>query len=168
MERFTIKLPPHHVRRYTDEQLHAASLLRDIPLFSEIPAHHLRELARTARYLTFPAGAVIIREGEFEADLHVICAGRVDVVRGAERGDQVVLASLGPGEYFGELSLFDTGPRSATVVATERTETVVVGHFAMLRLVQVHPELALSLLRTLCQRLRRANELLEHAARRSR
>jgi CRP/FNR family transcriptional regulator, cyclic AMP receptor protein len=165
MPRITIELPPHHARWYTDEQIQAAALLRDVPLLGEVPVHHLRELARTARYAIFPAGEAIVREGEFGATLYVIRSGQVDVVRGADGVEPVVLATLGPGEFFGELSVFDTGPRSATVVAREETDTIVIGHAALLRLVQRHPELGVALLRTLCRRLRTANDLLEQATR---
>ena len=165
MAQSTIKFQPHRARWYTEEQIHAHSLLRDVPLFSEVPAHHLRELARTAQYLSFPAGETIIREGEFGATLYVIRSGRVDVVRDSGRSSGVVLASLGPGEFFGELSLFDAGPRSATVVATEDTETVVLSHAGVLQLVKRHPEVATALLKSLSRRLRTADNLLENATR---
>lgn len=130
------------------------SLLESIPLFRSVPLHHLRELSRFARTETFATGEVIVRMGEPGWTLYVVRAGRVRVVRDQPGGGTVTLAVLGPGEFFGELSIFDGEKRSATVIAEEDTETVTLGRFDIVRVVSHDPQIALSLLKSLSGRLR--------------
>jgi CRP/FNR family cyclic AMP-dependent transcriptional regulator len=130
------------------------SLLEGIPLFSGVPLHHLRELSRFARTETFAAGDTIVRMGEPGWTLYVVRSGSVRVVREQANGATVTLAVLGPGEFFGELSIFDGENRSATVIADEDTETVTLGRFDIVRLVSHNPQIGLSLLKSLSGRLR--------------
>lgn len=130
------------------------SLLKGIPLFSGVPLHHLRELSRFARTETFAAGETIVRMGEPGWTLYVVRSGRVRVVRDQPSGATVTLAVLGPGEFFGELSIFDGEKRSATVIAAEDTETVTLGRFDIVRVVSHNPQIGLSLLKSLSGRLR--------------
>jgi CRP/FNR family transcriptional regulator/CRP/FNR family cyclic AMP-dependent transcriptional regulator len=135
----------------------AQVLFRDVPLFKAVPSHHLRQLARLAHRRRFSVGEVIIRMGELGTTMYVIHSGRVEVVRARPSGN-VILATLGPGEFFGELAIFDGEPRSATVVAVEETEAVSLDHLDIVRAVNHSPELALSLLKGLCARVRAANQ----------
>ena len=151
--------PSHRIVQH-DHQTRAASLLRQVAFFREVPPHHLRELARFAQVESFAAGDEIIRAGELGSTMYVICSGRVNVVRERAVGDPVVLASLGPGEVFGELSIFDSETRSATVVATEDSELLTLGRIDLVRVVDRNPALALSLLKSLSARLRAANDRL--------
>jgi CRP-like cAMP-binding protein len=154
--------PTHHV--LPDEvRLRAQSLLEGVPLFSEVPLHHLRELARYARTETFAAGEVIVRMGDPGSTMYVVRTGRVSVVREQATGGEVALATLGPGEFFGELSIFDGEKRSATVVATEDTSTVTLGRFDLVRVVSGNPQIGLSLLKSLSARLRAADDRLAGA-----
>lgn len=130
------------------------SLLEGIPLFSGVPLHHLRELSRFARTESFAAGETIVRMGEPGWTLYVVRSGRVRVVRDVANGSTVTLAVLGPGEFFGELSIFDGEKRSATVIADEDTETVTLGRFDIVRVVSHNPQIGLSLLKSLSERLR--------------
>ena len=130
------------------------SLLEGIPLFSGVPLHHLRELSRFARTESFAAGETIVRRGEPGWTLYVVRSGRVRVVRDVANGSTVTLAVLGPGEFFGELSIFDGEKRSATVIADEDTETVTLGRFDIVRVVSHNPQIGLSLLKSLSERLR--------------
>ncbi len=153
-------LPAHPIDP-SREQLRAEALLSDIPLFSEVAPRRLRDIALIARRETFRAGETIVRMGEPGSTMYVLHSGRVNVVR--ERGDwAVVLASLGPGEFFGELALFDRQPRSATVVVAEDAETLSLDRTAMLRILKLYPEVAAAILSTLCARLRIADNLLEN------
>ena len=92
--------------------------------------------------------------------MYVVRSGRVDVVRETPTGEVLRLATLGPGEFFGELSLFDSETRSATVVAVEDTELLTLGRVDVVRSVSHNPELALSLLKSLSARLRAADDRL--------
>jgi CRP/FNR family transcriptional regulator/CRP/FNR family cyclic AMP-dependent transcriptional regulator len=146
-----------------ETRLRAQSLLEGIPLFSEVPLHHLRELARFARSETFAPGEVIVRMGEPGSTLYVIRTGRVNVVREQSSGASVVLATFGPGEFFGELSIFDGERRSATVIAVEETATVTLGRFDVVRVVSHNPQIGLSLLKSLSARLRATDDRLVDA-----
>ena len=154
--------PTHPVVQDEDHR-RAQSMLRGIPLFSEVPPHHLRELAQRAHIETFAAGQGIIGMGEYGSTMYVIRSGRVQVVRDGPGPDPIVLATLGPGEYFGELSIFDSEVRSATVLAVEDTETLTMGRYDIVRIVNRSPEMALALLKSLSARLRIANDRLSHA-----
>jgi CRP/FNR family transcriptional regulator, cyclic AMP receptor protein len=156
---------PAHRVQHSEEQMRAEELLANIPLFIEVPRFRLRAIAQVARRNSFRAGEVVFRMGELGSTLHVIRSGRMDIVRESESGDQIVLASLGPGEFFGELSLFDRGPRSATVIAAEDTRTLSLGRADILDILNRYPEVALAFLGSLCERLRTADNLLENAGR---
>jgi CRP-like cAMP-binding protein len=137
-----------------ETRLRAQSLLEGIPLLHEVPAHHLRELAQFARGESYAAGEVTVRMGEPGSSLYVIRSGSVNVVRPQPGGGDMVLAVFGPGEFFGELSIFDGEPRSATVIANEATETVTLGRYDLQRVVSHNPQIGLSLLKSLSARLR--------------
>jgi CRP/FNR family cyclic AMP-dependent transcriptional regulator len=140
----------------------AQDLIREIPLFKNVPPHHLRELARFAHQQHFAAGETIIRMGEPGSTMYVISAGQVEVV--LEQPDQnIVLATLGPGEFFGELSIFDSEMRSATVVAVEPTEAWTLGRLDIVRILNRSPDMALSLLKSISARLRIMNVRLGDA-----
>ena len=147
---------PRHHYRPSETALRAHSLFSEMPLFRDVPPHHLRQLARFAHRQQFSPGEAIIRMGEMGSTMHVISSGRVDVVL-EQSPENVVLASLGPGEFFGELAIFDGELRSATVVAVEDTETVTLDHIDIVQILNRSPELALSLLKGLSARLRIAN-----------
>jgi CRP-like cAMP-binding protein len=154
---------PTHWVAPDERRLHIQRLLGGIPLFSEVPLHHLRELARFAHSERFQAGEAIVKMGDPGSTLYVVVTGQVNVVRGQPAGDDVVLATLGPGEFFGELSIFDGEKRSATVVAIEETETVTLGRFDIVRAVSHNPQISLSLLKSLSARLRETSARLVDA-----
>jgi CRP/FNR family transcriptional regulator, cyclic AMP receptor protein len=151
---------PTHWVAPDEDRLRAESLLEGIPLFHEVPPHHLRELARFARSESFPAGTVIVTMGEPGSSLYVVKSGQVKVMRDQEGGPGITLATFGPGEFFGELSIFDGEKRSATVIAVEDTETVTLGRFDIVRVVSHDPQVGLSLLRALSLRLRQTDDRL--------
>ena len=155
---------PTHWIAPDETRLRAQSLFEGIPLFSEVPLHHLRELARFARSESFAPGEAIVRMGEPGSTLYVIRTGRVNVVREQASGSSVVLAMFGPGEFFGELSIFDGERRSASVIAVEPTETVALGRFDVVRVVTHNPQVGLSLLKSLSSRLRATDEQLVDSA----
>ena len=154
--------PAHGVTRGTREN--AERLIGQIPLFNEVPQHRLRSIVQVARRERFTTGDVVIREGEVGSTLYVIRSGRMHVVREGDQGHSVVLATLGPGEYFGELSIFDREVRSATVLAVEDTETLTMGRYDIVRMVNHSPEMALALLKSLSARLRIANDRLSRGS----
>jgi CRP-like cAMP-binding protein len=128
-----------------------------------MPHHHLGELARFARSESFAPGEAIVRMGEPGSTLYVIRTGRVNVVREQASGNSMILAMFGPGEFFGELSIFDGERRSASVVAIEQTETVTLSRFDIVRVVSHNPQIGLSLLKALSARLRATDARLVDA-----
>jgi CRP/FNR family transcriptional regulator, cyclic AMP receptor protein len=153
---------PAHCFWPDETRQNAQDLIREIPLFKNVPPHHLRELARFAHQQAFAAGETIIRMGEPGSTMYVISAGRVEIVL-EQAGHNIVLATLGPGEFFGELSIFDSETRSATVVAVEPTEAWSLGRLDIVRILNRSPDMALSLLKSISARLRVMNARLGDA-----
>jgi CRP/FNR family cyclic AMP-dependent transcriptional regulator len=122
-----------------------------------LPPALLEELGGLAAARLFPKNAVIVSEGDDSGSLYVLLAGRVKVFLSDENGREVELNRLGPGEYFGEVTL-DGGPRSASVMALEETRCAVVRRAELLGLIERQPELALHMLRRLARRVRALSE----------
>jgi CRP/FNR family cyclic AMP-dependent transcriptional regulator len=123
--------------------------IRSVPLFCEFGEKELQRVSAIAKEVEFPAGKVIAKQGESGVGFHMITEGEVAVsVDGKEH------ASLGAGAYFGEMSLLDGGPRSATVTATSDLKTVSLTSWDFNALLDQYPELARGLLVELCRRLR--------------
>ncbi|WP_307781264.1 Crp/Fnr family transcriptional regulator [Agilicoccus flavus] len=105
-------------------------------------------------------GDVVFREGEQGDRLYVITSGKVKLGRTSSDGRENLVAILGPGEMFGELSLFDPGPRSATATAVGETTLIGLGHESLYGFLDGRPAVAQALLRALARRLRRTNDSL--------
>lgn len=153
---------PTHRRAPDQARLDAQHLFSEIPIFKGMSPEQLRQLARIAQSRAFSAGETVIRTDEPGSTLYVIRSGRVEVVLDRPSGN-AALADLGPGEFFGELSIFDGEVRSATVIAVEETDTLTLGQYDVMRMTQHSPELAWALLRSLSARLRAANARLGRA-----
>jgi CRP/FNR family transcriptional regulator len=110
-------------------QQECVELMAHIPLFSELSRRELRKLAAAAIQRTYPAGTVIVRQGEPGVGLYVLIRGRARVQQQSADGSPHQLRLLGGGEIFGELALLDNAPRSATVVAEEETSALVIPIF---------------------------------------
>ena len=124
-----------------------------------LPSEALARLADLGRPRHFPAGAVLLRQGDPSDHLHVILTGRVRIAR--ERRDDrapVLLRELGAGEVVGEMGLLDEAPRSVTVTALESTETLELGLSDLAVAIVESPALAAALLRMLSRRLRTLTE----------
>lgn len=135
----------------------SASLSR-IALLRDVSPDDLQQLSRCMRRRTFHRGEVIFHQGDPGDTLHLIRNGRVKIVIPSETGEEVLLAILGAGDCFGELALLDGGPRSATVIAMEPIETLVLGRKDFLDFVRGHMEMAEKLVVNLARIIRRVNE----------
>jgi CRP-like cAMP-binding protein len=138
--------------------MNAEDLLAKSEIFSEMSQDDLSRLARVSVPRSYKAGQVIIREGESAVAMFVISSGRVEVVKGVGPDDSVILARLGPGDFFGEMALFEGFPRSATVRAVEDTECLALSRWDFLAELRAHPDMAVHLLALYARRLRRAQE----------
>lgn len=137
--------------------------LKQVEFFDEMPANDLRAVAQVAEEASYETGQSIIAEGEQSDALYVVVSGRVAVQhrwRAETERTLTELATLGPHEYFGEMSLFDEAPSSADVVALVYTQVLLVRRAPLFALIERQPALAMDLFRVLSRRLRRANELL--------
>src|SRR5687768_3323075 len=100
------------------------ALLGNIPLFAKLPEEHLQELADMLRQQEVKAGEPIFWIGDPGEDFYIVQVGRVTLTYPDEQGKEITLASMGPGDFFGEISLLDGGPRTAT--ARAQTDTILM------------------------------------------
>jgi len=105
-------------------------------------------------------GDILFREGDRGDRLYVIGEGKIKLGRTSVDGRENLLAVLGPGEMFGELSLFDPGARTATATAVAETQLIALGHDDLNVFLAGRPEVAATLLAAMARRLRRTNESL--------
>ena len=129
-----------------------ADVLKDVPLFKDLSGRHLNLIARHADEVTVDEGKVLTRQGGLGREFLLILEGRARVER-----DGKVIARLGAGEFFGEMSLIDGKERSATVTATTPMTLLVVETRSFSGLLAEIPELQRKILLSLCDRLRRAD-----------
>ena len=134
------------------------ALLRRVPIFASLTPEQLSELASVAVPRRWAEGEVVFREGDPGDTCYVIQEGCVRVLRNHSDGRTITLAELRAGDLFGELAMFDTERRSATVEAGEDTRGVALLASDMRRLLLRHPDMALKLLAAFAERLREANE----------
>jgi CRP/FNR family transcriptional regulator, cyclic AMP receptor protein len=156
-ERFTDRLPFHDPDE--TEQAHAGSTassgdarighLQRVPLFSGFNEDELRRVAELSRIVEAPMGTVITQIGEPGDSFFVIIDGMVAVRTPVGAGSQ-----LRPGDFFGEMSLVDGEPRSATIVATTDLRLLIVDRFHFWRLVEETPDLTRRILTILSRRVR--------------
>jgi len=135
----------------TDGARDPEDMLAEVDLFSGLSRRQTRKLLDRGRTVPHEIGQQIAAEGLGSLAFHLVLEGRATVsIAGSE------VRTLGSGDYFGEISMIDGKPRSATVTATESTTTLAIPHQEFERLLADEPEFAHSLLETLCARLREA------------
>ena len=124
----------------------------------------LRMLADVAEEKVFTAGETIVREGEMGDSLVIIISGKADLIKMKKDGSEVILATCLKGAFFGEMTLINIEPRSATIRATEDTEVIFLKNTALGDIFQTERELFIVLLinitRIISKRLRQANNRL--------
>ncbi|RYZ31524.1 MAG: Crp/Fnr family transcriptional regulator, partial [Propionibacteriaceae bacterium] len=135
-------------------------VLTKAPLFAELDEESATALEKAMGTLRLSKGEILFREGETEDRLYVVVAGKIKLGRSGSAGRENLLAVLGPGQMFGELSVFDPGPRSSTATAVTAVEVRTLEHDELMHWIEGHPEVARSLLAQLAGRLRRANDVV--------
>jgi CRP-like cAMP-binding protein len=125
-----------------------AEALGRVPLFSALSKKELTQLAKITEDLEVPAGKVLCREGETAREFFVIVEGEVEVTRGGK-----IIATLGSGDFFGEIGLFEHIPRTATVTAKTPLRFFVLHSQAFWTLLDHEPEVQGSILRALAKRV---------------
>ena len=128
-------------------------LLAGVPIFSELSQKELREIARAGKEVSHRQGAVLAREGDPGVGFFLITDGTAGVsVRGNPR------RKLGPGDFFGEISLLDQGPRTATVTAETPISMLALTQWVFKRLIEQNPSIASKMLKVMAQRLRSSSK----------
>jgi CRP-like cAMP-binding protein len=130
------------------------------PLFAALEPAAQQELRAQMVEVRLPRGQSLFDEGDPGDRLYVVTEGKVKLGRTAGDGRENLLAVMGPGEMFGELSLFDPGPRTATATAVTDTTLIGLGNADLQPWLAEHPEVANKLLAALARRLRRTNEAM--------
>ena len=128
-------------------------LLARVPLFSDCSKRDLQTVARVVRSIPHKNGTVIAREGDPGVGLFVIVEGTAEVSIGGRKR-----ATLGPGDFFGEIALLDGGPRTATVTATTDVQLLGLTEWVFRGLMVEHPTIALKTLQQMAGRLRAATK----------
>jgi CRP/FNR family cyclic AMP-dependent transcriptional regulator len=138
--------------------MYPEDVLASASLFSELSRRDLKRLAAATITRAYKKGEVIVKQDENAVAFYLITKGRVNVVRGAKDESQTALAALGPGEFFGEMAILDSYPRSASVVAVEDTECLVLSRWDFLAEVRSNPNIAVQMLPVLSRRLRKLQQ----------
>ncbi|GAA4350349.1 Crp/Fnr family transcriptional regulator [Angustibacter luteus] len=135
-------------------------IVRSAPLFAALDEQAAASLRESMVEVALGRSETLFDEGERGDKLYVIVEGKIKLGRTSNDGRENLLAILGPGEMFGELSLFDPGPRTATATSVGDSRLIGLGNDAFEPWLLQHPEVAQTLLRALARRLRRTNETL--------
>jgi CRP/FNR family cyclic AMP-dependent transcriptional regulator len=138
--------------------------LSPITLFSELSPDELSVIAGRLKQRSFRADEVIFKQGEPGDAMYIIRLGRVRIYSQDESGKELTLNVYQEGEFFGEFSLIDGEPRSASAEAVEPTEALVLRNRDLIAILSDHPEIAVSLMRGLVSRLRYTTEYAEDLA----
>jgi CRP-like cAMP-binding protein len=129
--------------------------LSRVPIFAHCSADEIAAVASVAQESFFPPGQIIVTQGTPGQAFYMIITGRVEILR-----DGVSLGAFGPGDFFGEMSLLDSAPRSATIRALDQTSCLMLSSWDFRALLERHPSIAIKLLEVLSRRLRVADERL--------
>jgi len=135
-------------------------VVRRAPLFAALDDEAGAALLDQMNSSRLERGDILFREGDQGDTLYVIGEGKVKLGRTSADGRENLIAILGPGEMFGELSLFDPGPRTMTATAVAETQLMGLGNESLTALLTGRPDVAKALLAALATRLRRTNEHL--------
>ena len=134
--------------------------MRRAPLFAALDDDATESLRASMQQVQLARAEVLFAEGDQGDRLYVILEGKIKLGRTKSDGRESLLAVLGPGEMFGELSLFDPGPRTATATSVGDSVLIGLGHEAIQPWLLQHPQVAFTLLNALARRLRRTNDSL--------
>jgi CRP-like cAMP-binding protein len=154
---------PTQPRHVADTLTARAVLLRNY-LFRGLPQAAIDRLASLAARRSFDKGAVVFAQGDQGDALYGVAAGRVRISACGAGGQEVFLNIMEPGDTFGEIAVMDGLPRTAAATAIDQATLIVIKRQDFLQLLEREPQLAIHLLKLLCERLRWTSELVEESA----
>jgi CRP/FNR family transcriptional regulator, cyclic AMP receptor protein len=138
-----------------------AETLAGVPFFSGLDSATLERVGRGMRTRRFRRGEVIFHLGDPGDALFIVMTGAIKIMLPSDAGDEAILATLRPGDVFGELALLDGAPRSATATALEPTETLILPRGQFRELLATEPAIVDALLASLASELRRLTNHVE-------
>jgi CRP/FNR family transcriptional regulator, cyclic AMP receptor protein len=138
--------------------------LKRVPLFAGLTEPQYELLAAGSTRRNFPKGRMIVAEGEPSQSLYILLSGRAKVQRSDSEGKEVILAVLGPGEFFGEMSLIDDAPRSASVITLESCDFMAINKDGFKAMMTQSTEMCMQIMKGLVKRLRGADQKIETLA----
>ena len=139
-------------------------LLLKVPLFAMLPEHQLAALATLMRRKAFARGATIVATGDITDALYIVVSGKLKVVIGDDAGREVILSKLGPNQYFGDMVPIDDSPRSASVIALEACDLLMLSKHEFRKCLAENFEMTLTVMRCLTLRLREADRKISSLA----
>ncbi len=131
--------------------------IKAVPFFTQLDDRELDVVRSVANEKNYAKNAVVLTEGEMGDSLYMIQSGKVKVFIGDEEGREIILKILGPGDFFGEMSMIDKQPRSASVNTLEGSVFLVLTHAAFEKCVEEAPRIGNMVMRMLAQRVREAD-----------
>jgi CRP/FNR family cyclic AMP-dependent transcriptional regulator len=140
------------------------TVLRALPIFETLDDECLKPLMRVAMLRAIPRNTVVLSAGDSTDNIYFVLSGALKVQVSDEDGREVILSKLGPGELFGEMGVLDDHPRSATVLAVESSQVVVMGKADFKQCLVDNPDVSLFIMRNLTKRLRMADRNIESLA----
>jgi CRP/FNR family cyclic AMP-dependent transcriptional regulator len=139
-------------------------ILKTIPLFAHLDAEQRELLASVRTTRRYPKNVIVLHEGDQSNALYFVNNGQVKVSKINEDGKEVVICILSDGDHFGEMSLIDDQPRSASIITKTSCEFTLIRKPDFERMLADNPQLTLAVMRSLCQRLRAADRSIESLA----
>ena len=130
-------------------------MLQKTPLWSGLTKQDLKLIAKLSQERKFESGHAIVTKGDAGIGFYLILEGAVEV-----RSDGKILSKLGPGQFFGEMSIIDNQPRSADVVATEASRVLILSAWSFKTLISDNPKIALKMMQEFVRRLRTTDKSL--------
>lgn len=139
-------------------------LIRRVPLFSLLTAAQAESVANAVIKRRFKRNETIVEQGAKSNALFILLTGRARVLTSDSRGREVILATMNPGDYLGEMSLIDNEPHSATVRTEVQTDVLMLARAEFARCLPENSSMAYAVMKVLVQRLRHADRKIESLA----
>jgi CRP-like cAMP-binding protein len=138
--------------------------LKNIPIFKHLKGSQLQEIASRCKSAFYKKGDAVFYKTDLSTDLYIVISGRLKAVLEGVHGNEIVISQFGKGSFFGEFSLLDGKGRSATIVADDTSEIAILKRDVFLDLLRKDSKIAVELMVTMVERLRKADEMIESLA----
>ena len=139
-------------------------ILEEIALFEGLQEPELQTIFSRMTTRGFPKNAIVVNEGDQTDSLYIILSGRVKVFSSDEEGKEVLLNTLDPYDYFGELALIDEQPRSASVMTVESSKLSIISKDDFMQFLTTYPRISINMLKSLVHRMRLETENIKSLA----